>query len=324
MRYEFTPPERFDDFQRLCKDLWAAEWRSIGAEEHGRNGSKQAGVDCYARLPNRRGWQGIQCKKKQRWPARKLTLAEVEEEADEAKAFEPPLKQLIVATTANRDADLQKDVRLLNARNARNRKRFKFTVTVAFWDDILDLLNEHLDVAQKYYPHLKDIPPTREKRVAQALRSDYYDLFFRKNGQELKLVCRDADIIIYAQKGKFSFYFLRGNSRSTIGYALYQRTLIIDTADLVNPFLRLFGNKPESFYYHFEEPARLNGSIKIGDVESGFEHLVQDVLLPVEFDNTKPLSPIYPEGHLWVLRDNVRRLLGYFTNAQTGELSYIE
>lgn len=206
MRYEFTPPEHWEDFQRLCKDLWAAEWRSVGAEHHGRNGSEQAGVDCYARLPNRGGWQAVQCKKKQRWPARKLSLREIEEEVDKARAFEPPLKHLIVATTANRDAKLQRDVRLLNARN---KKRFKFIVTVAFWDDILDLLNKHLDVAQQYYPHHKDIEPSWEKRAAHAIRCDAYDLFY-KNGQELKLVCRDADILIYAQNGKLSFYFLGG------------------------------------------------------------------------------------------------------------------
>ncbi len=324
MRYEFTPPARFEDFQRLCKALWAAEWRSTGAEEHGRNGSKQAGVDCYARLPNRGGWQGVQCKKKQRWPARKLTLAEVEEEADKARAFEPPLKHLIVATTANRDANLQREVRLLNSRNARNKKRFKFHITVASWDEILDLLNDHLDVAQRFYPHIKDIPPTWQKRAAQALRSDAYDLFFRKNGQELKLVCRDADIIIYAQKGKFSFYFLRGNSRSTSGYALYPTIVILETADLVKPLLKFFDNKPESFYYHFEEPARINGSIKIGDVESGFEHFVEDSPYPVEFDNQRPPEPIHPEGHFWVLRNNIRTVLAFFTNAQTGAFGHIE
>ncbi len=128
IHFEYPPPRSWEQFEELCADLFEVMWSDPGLARHGRAGQAQHGVDIVAA----RGAVypvGLQCKKKTRWPVKKLSTAEVDQEVKKAAKFSPALKELYILTTAISDERLQLHVRTLNE----SRKKLnQFTVEVLF------------------------------------------------------------------------------------------------------------------------------------------------------------------------------------------------
>lgn len=146
--FEFPPPRSWEQFEELCADLFEAMWSDPGLVRHGRAGQTQRGVDIVAA----RGSifpVGLQCKKKARWPIKRLTFAEVKHEAEEADNFSPILKEFYILTTALGDARLEEQVRLFN----KSRQKIKkFLVTVLCWPEIVRRVARYDEVARKHFP----------------------------------------------------------------------------------------------------------------------------------------------------------------------------
>jgi hypothetical protein len=133
---DFAPPKNWQDFEDICHQLWRREWDCKGIQKHGRTGQKQKGVDIYGVPSGKSEFCGIQCKLKSRQGGEltQLTSSEIEQEVAEAESFEPPLAQLVIATTAPSDIKIQEFVRKLSAsRTAKG----KFAVEVYSWQEIL-------------------------------------------------------------------------------------------------------------------------------------------------------------------------------------------
>ncbi len=155
---EFPPSRSWDDLEELCWDLFRTEWNDPNAVRHGRQGQAQAGVDIYGRRNGRGPYIGVQCKA--HGPRGTLTLPELRDEVRKAEMFEPPLAELVIATTAPRDAALQRAVRLLTQeREATGR----FGVYVRFWEDLAARLALDRAMAKRHYPQLfaAEEPPCR-------------------------------------------------------------------------------------------------------------------------------------------------------------------
>jgi hypothetical protein len=73
-------------------------------------------------------------------------------EIAEAESFVPPLDALYIATTAKRDAHIQKFVRDLSATR---RQGGKFSVGILFWDDIVQDLTRDEGEFFKHYPQIR-------------------------------------------------------------------------------------------------------------------------------------------------------------------------
>lgn len=144
---EIAPPVNWQDFERLTLDIAKAQWKDDYAERHGRQGQAQAGVDVYGYNAASRESTGIQCKKKNRSevPSKKLTAAEIDTEVEAAKLFYPELNRFIIATTGPRDANLQAHVRGINQSN------LPFKVSLMFWEDYQEYLNNHTELMYRYY-----------------------------------------------------------------------------------------------------------------------------------------------------------------------------
>ena len=144
---EIAPPTTWQDFERLTLDYARRAWKDDYAERHGRQGQAQAGVDVFGL--NRSAFEetGIQCKKKQNsgTPSKRLTIGEIDAEVSAAKGFLPKLGRFVIATTGPRDANLQAHVRALNS------KAPPFKVSLMFWEDYQDFLNDHTDLMYRYY-----------------------------------------------------------------------------------------------------------------------------------------------------------------------------
>lgn len=139
-------PKSWDEFEDITAEVLKLRWKTPNVTRNGRSGQAQNGVDIFGRARHLEGqYAGAQCKKL----ADSISWSTVETALIEAEAFEPQLGEFYVATTAPRDVDIQKRIRLLN--EAR-RKLGKYPVEVLFWEDIcLDLVGDK-NLLAKFFP----------------------------------------------------------------------------------------------------------------------------------------------------------------------------
>lgn len=140
---QLAPLGNDDLFEDLCCELWKREWNDPTAQRHGRSGQSQQGVDVYGRRDEGAYYDGVQCKA----VAKPLTETELQREIDQAKQFDPPLKRLIVATTAPQDAKLEKYCRRITQAHVEQKL---FSVTVLGWRNILRLLEKYPDLIERF------------------------------------------------------------------------------------------------------------------------------------------------------------------------------
>ena len=151
---EIPPPSFWQDFERLTLDISKVLWNDDYAERNGRAGQKQKGVDVYGfnRKLNER--TGVQCKKRKyrlegvEAPGHFLTKEEIDAEYKDSANFTGGLDRFIIATTGERDEDLQAHVRGIN--KAGN----KPMVSLWFWDNYVEELNARENLMYRYYDNV--------------------------------------------------------------------------------------------------------------------------------------------------------------------------
>jgi GNAT superfamily N-acetyltransferase len=145
------PPRDWQVFEDLCHALWEREWRCATIQKHGRSGQAQRGVDIYGKPDGGAHTHGIQCKAKSSTAGgiAALTIQEIRREVEQAKTFgPPPLKGLIIATTAESDVNIQASVRKLSEQHV---GQGLFTIDVLAWPEIVARLTRHEDVLERFY-----------------------------------------------------------------------------------------------------------------------------------------------------------------------------
>jgi hypothetical protein len=147
MKQQIPKPENWQDFESLCKKVWGEIWQCPEIAKNGRSGQSQCGVDVYGIPAFDTSYYGIQCKGKDDYTNAKLTSSEVDNEIEKAKKFEPALKKLYFATTANKDVAIESYIR---TRNVQNRELGLFEVHLFSWEDIVDLLEENKETYNWY------------------------------------------------------------------------------------------------------------------------------------------------------------------------------
>lgn len=109
---QLRKPSNWQDFEKLCKLLWGEIWACEDAiKRHGRQGQNQHGVDVFSYVEKYGGYCGIQCKGKDDYTNAQFTEGEIDTEIEKALGFEPKLKLLVFATTANKDAKIEGYIR---------------------------------------------------------------------------------------------------------------------------------------------------------------------------------------------------------------------
>src|SRR5262245_47309332 len=140
-------PRSWDEFEDITLAAAKLRWDSSDFYRNGRPGQKQDGVDIWGHDDDDRHI-GVQCKN----TVDGISLATVKAEIANAEAFKPKLDRLYIATTAKRDAVLQKAVREIS------KKRLQpglFKVDVLFWDDVCQDLAKDDDIFFRHYPQLR-------------------------------------------------------------------------------------------------------------------------------------------------------------------------
>lgn len=141
---ELAFPTTEDQFEEMCFHLYRKEWNDPGCTRLGGVGQGQFGLDIIG--TNGAQQIGVQCKHYVKKP---FTLATVDGDVEKADKAGIAVDHVIFATTAANKSELVLKVRELS--NAR-KKAGKFTVSVAFWQELSGMLRLNKEVAREYIP----------------------------------------------------------------------------------------------------------------------------------------------------------------------------
>ncbi len=144
----FPPPSNWQDFERLCFDVFSRLWKTNDAQMHGRIGQPQAGVDVYGTDRVETVLAGVQCKGKDQGFENPLTASELREEVQKATSFDPPLGVFILATTAPNDEAIQKLARDITKEHM---QKGLFEVRVEGWTNLRQRITDHPEIVAKYF-----------------------------------------------------------------------------------------------------------------------------------------------------------------------------
>ena len=147
-------PDSWEEFEKMCRDIFARRWQDPGARLNGRKGQLQRGVDIYGRPAGLSArYAGVQVKLRAELG---LTRELIEAEIAKAETFDTgvlgdTLAEYTIATTEPRNSRLQQIVRQICAER---KKSGRFPVDVMFWEDISQMLLERAnrDLLVTYYP----------------------------------------------------------------------------------------------------------------------------------------------------------------------------
>ena len=168
-RFQHAPPRSWEEFEDLCLSLFRAVWKCPLAQKNGRSGFPQHGVDVWGCLPDRR-WAAIQCKGKHVAYGGQVTMAELRDEVEKARKFEPPLSFWILATSGPKDPLVEAEARRISEEH---RLQGLFEVQVMGWEDLLPHIADHPEVIEK---HFSDVAPS-QRRAARQLDDIHAALF---------------------------------------------------------------------------------------------------------------------------------------------------
>ena len=152
-------PTGWDEFEDICKSAFSLRWANTALARHGRQGQKQNGVDIYGMNAVHK-MLGVQCKN----TVAGITEQLIESECTNAESFHPPLSELHIATTADRDANIQMFARTLSEERL---KKGLFPVHLSFWPDIVSDLGRDESVARQHYPQFFPLDPLDPRQIAR-------------------------------------------------------------------------------------------------------------------------------------------------------------
>ena len=298
---QIPPPTDWQEFERLCCDLWREIWQYPNTKKNGRQGQTQHGVDIYGRYNNK--WAGVQCKGKDNYSDKNLTEKEIRAEVEKAKKFTPKLSEFTIATSGQKDAKIDEVERAITEEHI---NKELFSVHVWNWVDILERLNDFPNVIKKYYPQFIDnslISDDIVKAITKKLAEKYYpsqgslvedihrniktfDLFnLADNVDSLKRLINasdDYDINFdTAHSGKFKLVPKKSKSNKE---GLIKGKVIVEVPEEFKAFPGLL-----KYSYQKQKPLRLNTigfELSIGDKifeqfksqeETGKDYIVLDL-----------------------------------------------
>lgn len=174
MKKSIRPPENWQDFETLCKKLFGEVWGcQYTIKKNGRQGQSQAGVDVYGKPKGQNDYWGIQCKGKDNYLNTQLTKKEIDEEIKNALGFEPKLKAFIFATTAHKDVEIEKYIRIKDKESI---DAGNFEIVIYSWPDLVDLIEENKETFNWY---INQIQFKDQFDVSMSFLSQQQDLIFR-------------------------------------------------------------------------------------------------------------------------------------------------
>lgn len=148
LAHEIPKPRDWQAFQRNCVLLFRAEWNDPLAQEYGRSGQKQRGIDILGQreLSGALRHVGVQC----RLISTPLTKKQIERECLEAIALVADLREIIFATTAPDDTHATDAA--IEVQNELLAKGHILRVVVYGWGNLQTLIASHNPAYNAFFP----------------------------------------------------------------------------------------------------------------------------------------------------------------------------
>jgi hypothetical protein len=154
----FQPPLYWQQFEDLTEGVFRIVFNDPRPTKIGRPGQSQHGVDVIGHENGNGPLVGIQCKRMNElddnnrpYPGGAISRKLLDDEMKLARGFSPALDTWILATTAKRDANIQ---RYALGLHEQSRARGSFGIQVWFWDDYVTDLNRNHDLQRWYYSNV--------------------------------------------------------------------------------------------------------------------------------------------------------------------------
>jgi hypothetical protein len=152
----FQPPLYWQQFEDLTAGVFSAVYRDPKPTKFGRPGQAQNGVDIYGYENGNGRLIAIQCKRMDELdehnlprPGGAISQKLLDREINEMrKGFRPLPDTWILATTAKRDAAIQRYAAKLDRKS---RDSGSFGIQLWFWDDFITDLNRYHELQHWYY-----------------------------------------------------------------------------------------------------------------------------------------------------------------------------
>lgn len=209
MRVRLPAPDTWQDFEKLCQQLWKEIWCDLNAQNNGRLGQPQCGVDVYGKPIYTVDWAGVQCKDKNNREGG-LKAAEIETECEKARNFKPTLSSFSLATTAPRDVGMQEYARLLNTQ-----KKYPFDVHIWGWEDIAAEILARPNLLECFYKEYLQFAggENNTSTISVTAPRDQFKAFFSRPGFALSMGESTRDSIVQLSYELCDNAFLHGKAR---------------------------------------------------------------------------------------------------------------
>ena len=148
-QFIFPKPRDWPTFEDITADLLKRKYQSLNLQRFGRGGQGQLGIDIVG--PTKMGLLGVQCK---HHVDQDIPISEIDTAVDKADGFQLALYELIIATSASRDTKAHSHVLALSEGR---REQGMWPVSIIFWEDIVEWLEEFPDLLYKHFT--KHFPP---------------------------------------------------------------------------------------------------------------------------------------------------------------------
>ncbi|ANG64882.1 hypothetical protein A8C75_21960 [Marinobacterium aestuarii] len=161
VQFEITKPTDESAFEDMCANIYGDVYDDKTPTLNGRRGQAQAGIDVF--VDSAQGRIGIQCK---RYVDGALKLKHVVTEIERADKANVPIAKLIVATTAESDVKLIREVQDLSDQRV---KASGFPVIVQFWNDLCRYIRKSGELQRDYAPNAPGAMFSRQEESSVAL-----------------------------------------------------------------------------------------------------------------------------------------------------------
>ena len=139
-QYKIPPLKYWDQFQKMVCELFREIWQDPHAQEFGRQGQKQDGIDIIGCRSSNKKYEAVQATVES-----PLTKTKIRNDYESSKELEVELDCFIIASTSLRDVELQKYAVKLSSSGP-------YKCVIWFWEDIIEKLSDYDKVRKKYYP----------------------------------------------------------------------------------------------------------------------------------------------------------------------------
>lgn len=172
--YNIPTLKSWEQFQKMVCELFREIWQDPDAQEFGRKGQKQDGIDIVGKRKGESKYEAVQATIEE-----PLTEGKIKRDYESSQKLGFKLSKFIIASSSKRDVALQKIAINLTDQGP-------YPCKIWFWDDLVERLADYSHIHKKYYPQfsIKSIGASSGKLVEINDDTTRWILFITKLPEE--------------------------------------------------------------------------------------------------------------------------------------------